>query len=59
MVYVQRKKLIRSSIERAKNDLHLVGACLQQGFQIYDETIYEKFDVIRLANLDGEHDRCQ
>ena len=65
------EKLIRSSIERAKNDLHLVGAYaeatssfssrafLKQGFQIYDEIIYAKFDVIRLASLDGEHDRCQ
>lgn len=66
------EKLIRASIERAKNELHLHAAFSEatslfsskafrkQGFQIYDEIIYIKYDDIRLASLaTGEHDRCQ
>jgi hypothetical protein len=65
------EKLIHASIERGKNVLNLKGAFSEatslysskafrnQGFQIYDEIIYTKFDDIRLASLDGEHDRCQ
>jgi len=65
------EKLIYASIERAKNDLDLTGAFseatslysskafLKQGFQIYDEIIYIKYDDTRLASLAGEHDRCQ
>ena len=65
------EKLICASIKRAKNDLNLHGAFTEatslysskalrkQGFQIYDEIIYIKYDDIRLASLAGEHDRCQ
>lgn len=65
------EKLICSSIERAKNDLHLKGAFAEatslysskafrkQGFQIYDEIIYKNYDDIRLGSLAGDHDRCQ
>jgi hypothetical protein len=65
------EKLIHSSINHAKNDLNLHGAFSEatslysskafrkQGFQIYDEIIYTKYDDIRLASLAGEHDRCQ
>ena len=65
------EKLIHASIERAKNELHLQAAFSEatslfsskafrkQGFQIYDEIIYTKYDDIRLASLSGEHDRCQ
>ena len=65
------EKLIHVSIERAKRDLHLTGAFSEatslysskafrkQGFHIYDEIIYVKYDDIRLASLAGEHDRCQ
>ncbi|CAF1299352.1 unnamed protein product [Adineta steineri] len=65
------EKLIRASIERAKNDLDITAAFSEatslysskafrtQGFQIYDEVIYAKYDDTRLASLAGEHDRCQ
>jgi ribosomal protein S18 acetylase RimI-like enzyme len=65
------EKLIHASIEHAKNNLNLQGAFSEatslysskafrkQGFQIYDEIIYTKYDDIRLASLVGEHDRCQ
>ena len=65
------EKLIHASIERAKNELNLQAAFSEatslysskafrkQGFQIYDEIIYTKYDDIRLASLSGEHDRCQ
>ena len=65
------EKLINSSIKYAKDDLNLHGAFSEatslysskafrkQGFQIYDEIIYAKYDDIRLASLAGEHDRCQ
>ncbi|UJR26217.1 hypothetical protein I4U23_007560 [Adineta vaga] len=65
------EKLIHASIEYAKNELHLSGtfseatslysskAFRKQGFQIYDEIIYTKYDQKRLASLAGEHDRCQ
>lgn len=65
------EKLIHASIERAKNTLNIQGvfaeatslysakAFLKQGFQMYDEIIYTNYDKIRLASLDGEHDRCQ
>jgi ribosomal protein S18 acetylase RimI-like enzyme len=65
------EKLIHSSIEHAKTDLDIKGAFSEatslysskafrkQGFQIYDEIIYIKYDDTRLASLSGEHDRCQ
>ncbi|UJR22786.1 hypothetical protein I4U23_025818 [Adineta vaga] len=65
------EKLIHASLERAKTELHLHGAFSEatslysakafrkQGFQVYNEIIYIKYDAIRLANLAGEHDRCQ
>jgi len=65
------EKLICASIKRAKNDLNIHAAFSEatslysskafrkQGFQIYDEIIYTKYDDIRLASLAGEHDRCQ
>lgn len=65
------EKLIHASIKHAKNELNLHGAFSEatslysskafrkQGFQIYDEIIYTKYDDIRLASLAGEHDRCQ
>ena len=65
------EKLINASLERAKNDFHIKGAFSEatslysskafrkQGFQVYDEIIYIKYDDIRLASLAGEHDRCQ
>jgi hypothetical protein len=65
------EKLINTSIEHAKNVLNLKGAFSEatslysskafrkQGFHIYDEIIYTKYDDIRLASLTGEHDRCQ
>ncbi|CAF2976305.1 unnamed protein product [Rotaria socialis] len=65
------EKLICASIMRAKNDLKLKGAFseatslysskafVKQGYRIYDEIIYTKYDDIRLASLAGEHDRCQ
>ncbi|CAF0721561.1 unnamed protein product [Rotaria sp. Silwood1] len=65
------EKLINTSITHAKNDLNLKGAFseatslysskafIKQGYQIYDEIIYTKYDDIRLASLAGEHDRCQ
>lgn len=66
------EKLIRASIDRAKNELKLHAAFSEatslysskafrkQGFEFYDEIIYIKYDDIRLASLaTGEHDRCQ
>ena len=65
------EKLIHTSIERAKDELNLKGAFaeatslysskafLKQGFKLYDEIIYTKYDDMRLASLTGEHDRCQ
>jgi ribosomal protein S18 acetylase RimI-like enzyme len=65
------EKLIHESITHAKNELNLKAAFSEatslysskafrkQGFQIYDEIIYTKYDDIRLASLAGEHDRCQ
>ena len=65
------EKLIHASIERAKHELQLTAAFSEatslysskafrkQGFQIYDEIIYTKYDDIRLASMAGEHDRCQ
>jgi len=65
------EKLIYASLERAINEFHIKGAFSEatslysskafrkQGFQVYDETIYIKYDNIRLASLAGEHDRCQ
>ncbi|CAF1592856.1 unnamed protein product [Adineta ricciae] len=65
------EKLIHASLERATTEFHLQGAFSEatslysakafrkQGFQIYNEIIYTKYDAVRLANLAGEHDRCQ
>lgn len=65
------EKLIHASIEHAKTVLNLTGAFSEatslysskafrkQGFEIYDEIIYTKYDQTRLASLAGEHDRCQ
>jgi ribosomal protein S18 acetylase RimI-like enzyme len=65
------EKLIHASIERAKHVLNLTGAFAEatslysskafrkQDFNIYEEIIYAQYDGIRLAGLNGEHDRCQ
>jgi len=65
------EKLIDASLERAKNECHIKAAFSEatslysakafrkQGFQVYNEIIYTNYDNIRLANLSGEHDRCQ
>jgi ribosomal protein S18 acetylase RimI-like enzyme len=65
------EKLIHASLERAKTEYHLKAvfaeatslysakAFRKQGFQLYDEIIYIKYDDVRLATLAGEHDRCQ
>ena len=65
------EKLVRISLERAKKDLHLHAAYSEatslysakafrkQGFQLYSETIYADYDRNRLADLIGDHDRCQ
>jgi ribosomal protein S18 acetylase RimI-like enzyme len=65
------EKLIHASLERAKNEFHVQAAFSEatslysakafrkQGFQVYDEIVYTKYDDIRLASLAGEHDRCQ
>jgi ribosomal protein S18 acetylase RimI-like enzyme len=65
------EKLIHASLERAKIEYHLKAAFSEatslysskafrkQGFQIYDEIIYIKYDDKRLASLTAEHDRCQ
>jgi len=65
------EKLIHASLERANNEFNIKGvfseatslysakAFRKQGFQLYNELIYIKYDQIRLASLAGEHDRCQ
>jgi ribosomal protein S18 acetylase RimI-like enzyme len=65
------EKLIHASLERAKNEFEIHGvfseatslysakAFRKQGFQVYNELIYIKYDDKRLASLAGEHDRCQ
>jgi ribosomal protein S18 acetylase RimI-like enzyme len=65
------EKLIQASLERAKTEFHLTAAFSEatslysskafrkQGFQIYHEIIYIKYDDKRLASLTAEHDRCQ
>ena len=65
------EKLIRASLDRAKNELDVQGAFSEatslysskafrkQGFHICEEVIYANYDHIRLASLTGDHDRCQ
>ena len=65
------EKFIQASLQHAKQHLHVQGVYVEatslysakafrkQDFQILNETIYLDYDRVRLANLAGEHDRCQ